>query len=278
MSTLRQTLAVVGDVPSLMLMEAAWTGMRTEDDFQSATRLPLTTVRSRLDALTAAGLLTGDGDGRWRVTPAGMDFYSVAVVMLGWETRWNEQSPAARVKLRHQPCNRILTPRLVGPEAPTSADDEAPAPFPRRRLSRDSVDVPRGDAIVHGSVRVLGDRWAGLILWALRHEDQRFGELKRRLTIASNILTERLQWLTGADILTRAHASSHAPYILTAKGRGFLDILDMVESWGAAWLEDGVARHRPHKSRRQVLCAHCGLKVAAQDVSLEIPPRRLALG
>jgi len=278
---LRETLDIIGDVPCLILIEAAWTRARTIDEFRTATRLPITTIRNRLLELADAGLLlpslTGDLEA-WKLTPAGMAFYPVAVVMLAWEVRWNEQSPAARVRLVHMPCGRTLTPRLEGSIAPHEPPTIGKRLSPRRRRSRDSVDAIRSYTVVHGSVRILGDRWASLVLWTLRIGAIRFGEIRSALSIASNILTERLKWLEAIGLVSRKVTLPHSPYVLTEKGEDFLPVLDLVEAWGSAWLENGVARPNAPVMRREVLCDHCQIVVIAQDVSLVIPSRVVTFG
>lgn len=66
----------------------------------------------------------------------------------------------------------------------------------------------------------------------------RFDDFQRHLGISRKVLSERLKWLTGAEILERRKYQS-APdryeYLLTDKGRDLLPILAAMMQWEERW-------------------------------------------
>jgi DNA-binding HxlR family transcriptional regulator len=66
----------------------------------------------------------------------------------------------------------------------------------------------------------------------------RFDDFQRHLGISRKVLSERLNWLTSAEILERRKYQS-APdryeYLLTDKGRDLLPILAAMMQWEERW-------------------------------------------
>jgi len=88
---------------------------------------------------------------------------------------------------------------------------------------------------------LLGDWWTPLVLRESFYGAKRFDEFVDRLKIGRNVLTQRLNRLTGDDILVRKQYQSRPPrfeYHLTDKGRALFDILAAMIRWGDDWLAD----------------------------------------
>ncbi|RNM12091.1 winged helix-turn-helix transcriptional regulator [Nocardioides pocheonensis] len=66
----------------------------------------------------------------------------------------------------------------------------------------------------------------------------RFEDFQRHLGISRKVLSERLKWLTSAEIVERRKYQS-APdryeYVLTDKGRDLLPILAAMMQWEERW-------------------------------------------
>ena len=66
----------------------------------------------------------------------------------------------------------------------------------------------------------------------------RFDDFQRNLRISRKVLSQRLKWLVGAEILERRKYQS-APeryeYLLTDKGRELLPILAAMTQWEKRW-------------------------------------------
>jgi DNA-binding HxlR family transcriptional regulator len=66
----------------------------------------------------------------------------------------------------------------------------------------------------------------------------RFDDLQRQLGISRKVLSERLKWLTRAEVLERRKyqcAPDRYEYVLTDKGRDLLPILTAMKQWQERW-------------------------------------------
>lgn len=92
------------------------------------------------------------------------------------------------------------------------------------------------------TLSVVGGRWQGLILWALREHPKRFSELKRELvTVNDKMLSQTLKLLTEQGVVARFDHQSVPPkveYSLTESGRQLLVIFEKMESWGQGYAID----------------------------------------
>jgi DNA-binding HxlR family transcriptional regulator len=80
-----------------------------------------------------------------------------------------------------------------------------------------------------------GEWWSILILRDAFQGFTRFDEFQKSLGIASNILSRRLDHLTGAGMLERRLYNEHPPryeYVLTAKGQDFFPVVVAMFAWG----------------------------------------------
>lgn len=81
--------------------------------------------------------------------------------------------------------------------------------------------------------RILGDRWALLILREALHGEQRFDGWMKRLSISRAVLTDRLEMLTSAQLLERdPPEGKRAVYKLTEKGLALQPIFTQITKWG----------------------------------------------
>ena len=91
------------------------------------------------------------------------------------------------------------------------------------------------------TLSVVGGRWQGLIIWALRERPKRFSELKRELVAVNDkMLSQTLKLLAEQDVVTRFDHQSVPPkveYSLTENGRRLLAIFEKMEAWGEFFSE-----------------------------------------
>ena len=84
---------------------------------------------------------------------------------------------------------------------------------------------------------VVGGKWKGLILWALRPEARRFGELRRLVQgISEKMLIQHLKEMEADGIVTRRDFKEVPPrveYALTPFGHSLWDALSPLCEWGA---------------------------------------------
>lgn len=83
---------------------------------------------------------------------------------------------------------------------------------------------------------VIGGKWKALILWELRDQTRRFGELKRLVPgISEKMLIQQLRELELDDLLTRKAFPEIPPrveYTLTPLGRSLNTALAPLADWG----------------------------------------------
>jgi DNA-binding HxlR family transcriptional regulator len=83
---------------------------------------------------------------------------------------------------------------------------------------------------------VMGGKWKGLILWELRTEARRFGELRRLVQgISEKMLIQHLKEMEADGIVSRRDFREVPPrveYALTPFGHSLLDALTPLCEWG----------------------------------------------
>jgi DNA-binding HxlR family transcriptional regulator len=115
------------------------------------------------------------------------------------------------------------------------------------------------------SLDLLGDAWTVLILREVFSGNRRFDGLKGELGIADTVLSNRLQRLVDAGLLTRApYGGTVRPrveYVLTEAGEGTLPVLHALALWGR--------RHTTSPIRGggtlAIECAVCGQPSTSAD-------------
>ncbi|MEO0624185.1 MAG: helix-turn-helix domain-containing protein [Pseudomonadota bacterium] len=85
------------------------------------------------------------------------------------------------------------------------------------------------------AVRMVGDGWTLLILWAALHGITRFDTFQRRLGMARNILSNRLARLVDEGIMEKRPVQPGArrlEYRLTELGLALSPVVEGFERWG----------------------------------------------
>ena len=107
---------------------------------------------------------------------------------------------------------------------------------------------------------------------------RRFDEIHRDTAMATNILSERLSWLTAKGVI-RAHelGGRRFEYRLTEKGVDYYPVLLMLLQWGDKYYvaPEGpplLLRHKAdgHDLEPAVTCSCCSQPVEAHDVTFEV--------
>lgn len=94
------------------------------------------------------------------------------------------------------------------------------------------------------AARVIGDRWALLILREAMMGVETFAAFQRRLAIPRAALVSRLRGLVEAGVLARVPPEGvRARYELTEAGRDLFATMTALRQWGDRWLFD--ADHVP---------------------------------
>lgn len=113
-------------------------------------------------------------------------------------------------------------------------------------------DSPR-ECPTEATLAVIGGRWKVPILWHLRYETRRFGELSRKLPgITQKMLTTQLRELERDGIVRRkvyAEVPPRVEYSLTPLGDSLGPLLDALSSWGETFLRETRSADRANEQR-----------------------------
>ena len=86
------------------------------------------------------------------------------------------------------------------------------------------------------SLDIIGGKWKIPIIWRLKDDSKRYGELKRSLPkVTHKMLTQQLRELEQAEIITRKVFPEIPPkveYSLTLLGKSVIPVIDLLREWG----------------------------------------------
>ena len=145
-------------------------------------------------------------------------------------------------------------------------------------------DVP---CSIARALAVVGERWTLLILREIFFGAGRFDELRRRLGIARNVLSARLDHLTEHGVLEKVSYQDRPvrfEYRLTGKGRELYPVLLALLRWGDRW-ESGatppsltLVHSRCGAPVEPVMaCGHCGEPLEPATTRARLRAERLSL-
>lgn len=284
-----RALDVIGDKPTLLLVESYWLGTRRFSAFQKQTGLLKTVVSDRLKRLIDAGCLKktlySESPKRYeyRGTDKFYDLYPVALSMLHWEQVWGAKNGKIRVSLVHKACGKTTNPHTVCEDCRSVVDPRdvdwregpgvglMPANYHRRRRETrkpQESSTPLFDEIV----RIIGDRWSALIIRSIFTNLNSYQDICDDTGMATNILAERLQILAKKGIIKK----NRSVYKLTPKGLAIYPILLALMEWGDKYYatEEGPPLYLTHKTcdntlKGQIACSECGEGITMQDIEFE---------
>lgn len=107
---------------------------------------------------------------------------------------------------------------------------------------------------VEAALEVIGGKWKPLIVWALKDNVMRFGELQKELPgVNTKMLTKQLRELEEDRVISRKIYPEVPPrveYTITDFGRTLVPVLEALCTWGAEYLgiNRGSGYHCPAKS------------------------------
>ena len=290
-----RALNIVGDRWTLMILHLAFLQVRRFDDFQARIGIARSLLTDRLRRLEAAGVIKRvryqerPPRDEYRLTEMGVDLYSVALMLIGWEKRWRYDGANPSHRLVHS-CGHEFMPEFrcgacgqeVGPSdvtmqpGPGTGEEPTQPPRAQRRSIVPSGSLNSNNMMLERALQVLGDRWTSHIIASAFLRRRRFGEFQSALGIASNILTDRLDRLVEIEVLER-RAYRERPerfeYRLTEIGRGLFPLVIELVRWGDRWLAGDagpplILNHTVCGARLEpkVTCDRCGGTVDAYSV------------
>ncbi len=248
-----RALEVLGDVPTLLILESIWLRDLRFDAIKARTCQSKPLIADRLKKLAASGILdrrlycAKPARYEYHLSTKGLDLFPVTMMLFRWERIWSARREIVQMNLIHNGCGAsvspepmcgncqtILRPRDIewreGPGLEMVEPD-----YTRRRQHRKHQAIAQNLSLFTDSAELLGDRWAGLVMRAVFTGLSRFGEILQDSGIASNILADRLDWLRNHGFLI-AHVYQSSPerfaYRPTSKALDYLPILLMLQRWG----------------------------------------------
>lgn len=297
-----RSLEVVGDTPTLLILEASWLGARRFDELRARTGLLKALLSDRLKRLVGAGLfekhLYCESPPRYSyvMREKGRDVYWTSLMMLRWEMGWGGGSGKIAVDLTHQPCGRNFRPEPACGHCGDTIDatqidwEQGPGVglmvphYSRRRQQRQSSQV--ATSLLEEAAQIMGDRWASLIMRSIFTGIHRFDDIRQDTAIATNILAERLNWLQSIGVIRQRAYPSNPPrneYRVTRKGVEYYPVLLMLMRWGDRYYvsPEGPPVLLKHTAcgqplDPQVVCSECRLPLTPEDVSFTITERTTA--
>lgn len=290
-----RALNILGDRWSLMILYLAFQGGRRFDEIQGRIGLARSLLTDRLRRLQTAGILKKvryqerPARDEYRLTEMGLDLYSVALTIIGWEKRWfyDPANPAHRLKhdcgeefipeLACAACGERVTARDVHVEdGPGAGFDPSLPPRAQRRSIVPAGELNQGNPMLDRAFQVLGDRWTSHVIAAAFGGRRRFNDLQSALGVAPNILSDRLGRLVELGVLRRDLYQSKPErweYRLTDLGRDLFPLIAELNRWGDRWLDQGrgppmIMVHRPcgHVLETRIVCDRCGGPVTAETL------------
>jgi DNA-binding HxlR family transcriptional regulator len=296
-SPIAHALAIIGDRWTMLIIRDVFLARRRFSELIEHTGASRGTLSKRLKSLVEQGILYKNPYSQspsrfeYRLTDKGFALYNFALTIWHWETKWGSGKGALLPPvLIHRSCNHTLIPRIeckycnenihireMSYEAGTGGNKSHV--LNRGSLRRSSLQVEQhkgvDDSLFHVA-DILGDRWTPLVLSMAFMGLQRFDEMQQALTIATNILADRLKLLVDAGVLKRNAYQNNPPrhdYSLTEKGRDLVTTTVSLYQWAQEWLpgEDQPSLLIQHScckktAKIQITCSHCEQAVTAQDV------------
>lgn len=95
---------------------------------------------------------------------------------------------------------------------------------------------------IEAVARLIGDRWAMLVIRDVFRGVRRFDEIRDDLGVSRAVLSDRLKRLVAAGVLERSQYQDHPPrfeYTLSPMGLELSPMLVALLRWGDRWLGDG---------------------------------------
>lgn len=294
-----RALEVLGDVPSLLILEAIWLGDKRFETIRARTCLSKPLVSERLKSLVENGIIRRSQYNahpprfEFELEEKGLALFPVTMMLFRWEKERSTRQPTLQIDLVHRTCGHTITPvpqcQHCGQEVSALDIEWAEGPglgwmkpdYKRRRQQRNRTAITKNITLFTHAAEVLGDRWSNLVMRSAFTGLNRFDEMLADSAMASNILSDRLSWLVERDFL-RAKVYQTKPdryaYYPTEKALDYLPILLMLQQWGDRFYaaEEGpplVLRHRSCGATLKLIaaCDSCGDELLAKDVRLESP-------
>lgn len=131
---------------------------------------------------------------------------------------------------------------------------------------------------IAAALEILGERWTLLVMREVLLGRRRFGDIRRHVGVAPNILSDRLQTLVEHGLLQRrpieGEPDAHE-YVPTRKGVDANPVLVALLQWGDRHATPAGGPPRVfvhtacgHDAHPRLHCSHCGEPVTPRDLKV----------
>src|ERR1700760_3953493 len=289
-----RTLDIVSDAWAFLIIREAFFGTRTFEAFRAALDIPRATLTDRLRKLTKLAIFrqnaTGSSQRReYRLTKMGFDLYPSFIALMQFGDRWLSDAKPAPLKLVHGLCGCESHPvvacshcgeRLVARDVTFRDGPGAGRPLAKpgrntRRASDDSRFLPGRPSSVSRALQIIGDKWSFMVVREGFFGNRRYDRILTELSIAPNILTDRLSRLVASKIFHRRQyqtSPDRYEYLLTEMGLDLYGPFITMLQWGDRWLSKGkpplILTHLKcgHDFQPSVNCDHCKQPIVAAEM------------
>ena len=127
------------------------------------------------------------------------------------------------------------------------------------------------------TLEVVGDWWSLLIVRDVFFGVTRFDDIQRRLGVARNTLTDRLDWLCRHRVLVRVpygESGNRYEYRLTDKGRDLQPVLMAMVAWGDKW---GATAGHPPLQPTDANGEPVELRIVSARTGRRVPPEKVRM-
>ncbi len=292
------SLDIIGDRWTLLILQGAFSGHRRFEQFREATGASRATLTRRLKALVDHDIFykrpysPSARRFEYRLSEKGLALFGASLLAQQWELDWNPQhNPVLDIQRFHTRCKNTLHPEIACRHCQQKLQLED-----IKWLDHDSELGTQVDVLktIHGHRRVrtstpvinpdtpvqltnlVGDRWTLLILILAFFGTNRYDDFLRPLQIASAVLVERLKTLVEAEVFKRQRYQENPPryaYKLTAKGKSLYPFTMALRQWAIDWMtEKPAAANLIHETCGATLaidihCSACGQIPSPKEVA-----------
>jgi DNA-binding HxlR family transcriptional regulator len=293
-----RTLDIVSDAWAFLIIREAFFGTQTFEAFRSALGIPRATLTNRLKKLTQLAIFRQAATGasqrkEYRLTKMGFDLYPSFIALMQFGDRWLADGKPAPLTLVHVSCGCDSHPLVAcshcgkGVNARDvkyrdgSGAGRHPAKTGRntRRASDGNRFLLGRPSSVSRALQIIGDKWSFMVVREGFFGNRRYDKILTELSIAPNILTDRLSRLVANGVLHRRQYQSSPDryeYLLTDMGRDLYGPFIAMLGWGDRWLSRGkpplLLKHLAcgHDFHAEVVCDRCKEPIVAADMRYKL--------
>lgn len=256
-----RTINIVSDAWGFLIIREAFFGARNFVTFRKALDIPRATLVNRLSKLTAQGILrkksiSGSRHQEYRLTKMGYSMYPSFMALKQFGDKWLKGKRKEPLTLYHRDCGCECEPIVACSQClaelnarevsyrdgPGAGKEIATVGRATRRASNDGYFLLGRPSSVSRALQIIGDKWSFMVMREAFFGSRRYEQFQSALSIAPNILSDRLSRFVEKKVFSRRLYSASPEryeYVLTEMGRDLYGPCIAMLAWGDEWLSKG---------------------------------------